>query len=106
MVQTLAWRWTSEIIHGRYLPPFFNMGLSKMKKTFIAVMALLVLLSSLAVAQDKRAFTLDDLFSLKRLGAPALSPDGNKVAFTVTKVDLKNNRSLTNIWIMDADGKN
>lgn len=66
----------------------------------------MLLVGSLAVAQDKKAFTIDDLFSLKRLGVPTLSPDGQKVAFTVTEVDLKNNRNLTNIWIMDADGKN
>ena len=55
----------------------------------------------LAVAQ-KRAMTIDDYLALKSVGDPQLSPDGKRVAYTVTEISLKDNRGVSRIWLADV----
>jgi len=50
------------------------------------------------------AQTIDDLVALKRAGAPAISPDGRRVAYTVREANWDENRYDTQIWIVNADG--
>ncbi|ABF43193.1 peptidase S9, prolyl oligopeptidase active site region [Candidatus Koribacter versatilis Ellin345] len=64
----------------------------------------LLLLSSFAVAQSKRAFTFDDMMKLKRVAEPYLSPDGKWAAFTVTDVSLETNKKTNHIWIVPVAG--
>ncbi len=45
-----------------------------------------------------RPMTAEDLTTLKRVGAPAISPDGKSMAFTVTSTDLKENKRKTEIY--------
>lgn len=70
---------------------------------FIAAL-LVCLLAAGAAAQEKRAMTLEDLFAYKRVGGPALSPDGRHIAYTVSIPDLEANSSKTDIWVMKSDG--
>jgi dipeptidyl aminopeptidase/acylaminoacyl peptidase len=37
-------------------------------------------------------------------GVPALSPDGSQVAFTVQRIDLAENRTITQVWLGPTDG--
>ncbi len=53
---------------------------------------------------QKKAFTIEDLYRIKNVGDPVLSPSGDKAAFTVTEYNLKEGTSNTNIYIMKADG--
>jgi dipeptidyl aminopeptidase/acylaminoacyl peptidase len=46
--------------------------------------------------------TIDDLLNLKRVGAPAISPDGQLVAYTVRETNWDENAYETEIWIGDA----
>jgi dipeptidyl aminopeptidase/acylaminoacyl peptidase len=47
--------------------------------------------------------TIDDLVALKRVtGAPAISPDGRRVAFTVREANWTDNAYETEIWLADA----
>jgi dipeptidyl aminopeptidase/acylaminoacyl peptidase len=52
----------------------------------------------------QRPMTARDLWSLGRVGAPALSPDGRQVAYTVTRYDLETFKSNTEIWIVPTAG--
>jgi len=61
--------------------------------------------SSRVVAAEKRPMKLDDLFAMKRVAAPQISPDGKHVAYQVTTVDLEKNKSSTSLWIAATDGK-
>jgi dipeptidyl aminopeptidase/acylaminoacyl peptidase len=72
----------------------------------------LVLLLSLAVATcsfaqtAKRPLKLDDLARLRDVRDPQLSPDGQWVAYVVSTVDAKEDKSNTHIWLVGYDGKN
>src|SRR4029453_621361 len=46
--------------------------------------------------------SIDDLLNLKRVGAPAISPDGTRVAFTVRETNWEDNAYETEIWVGDA----
>ncbi len=49
--------------------------------------------------------TLADLFSLRRVGDPQISPDGAWVTYTVDRADLKKDGHNTDVWMTSFDGK-
>src|SRR5262245_24626665 len=53
-------------------------------------------------AQSKPAPTVDQILSLKRAGAPEISPDGRWIAYTVRETNWDENAYETEIWIADA----
>jgi dipeptidyl aminopeptidase/acylaminoacyl peptidase len=63
----------------------------------------LFLLAGPALAQ-RRAMTVDDYLALPAIGDPQLSPDGRRVAYTVTATSLKDNRGVSRIWIAEVAG--
>ena len=64
-----------------------------------------LLASTLALpASAQRPITPGDLWALGRVGSPAVSPDGSRVAYTVTHYDTTANRSRTQIWIVPLGG--
>jgi dipeptidyl aminopeptidase/acylaminoacyl peptidase len=48
----------------------------------------------------------EDFFSVNRLGTPVVSPDGQKIAFTVNKANIDENSYTTQIWLIDHTGNN
>jgi hypothetical protein len=52
-------------------------------------MILVAALAATAAAQQQRPMTAQDLWSMGRVGAPAVSPDGRSVVYTVTHYDLE-----------------
>ncbi len=54
-----------------------------------------------ALAADKRPITAQDLWAFKRLGAPAVSPDGRLVVFTVQEWSVEKNKSTSNLWLAE-----
>jgi dipeptidyl aminopeptidase/acylaminoacyl peptidase len=75
-----------------------------MKKILIIALAMVLALGSLAMAQDKRVLTAEDLFSLNRVGGYTMSPDGKYIAHTVSDIDLEANSSVTKIIQVPLDG--
>src|SRR5262245_60038000 len=63
----------------------------------------LLLLPAGALAQ-KRAFAPGDWYRLTTLSAPALSPDGRLVAFTVTTVKEGENKRHSEVWAVSTAG--
>src|SRR5690606_37299797 len=59
---------------------------------------------SRAQAAQPRPLAVQDLFALRRVGSPAISPDGEWVAYTVTTVLEKQDRARTRIWMAPAAG--
>ena len=62
----------------------------------------LVLWSAAALAQVPSTPSIDDVINLKRVGTPAISPNGRHVAFTIRETNWDNNAYETEIWIGDA----
>ena len=73
-----------------------------MRKTLVAL-ALIVVSPALRAA-DTRVPTIDQLIELKRPGAVALSPDGKRVAFTVTETNWEENAYETEVFLADTAG--
>jgi dipeptidyl aminopeptidase/acylaminoacyl peptidase len=56
-------------------------------------------------ASSPHPMALDDLFAVKDVGDPQVSPDGKWVLYTVSSVDLKKDRRTTDLWMVSWDGK-
>jgi dipeptidyl aminopeptidase/acylaminoacyl peptidase len=65
----------------------------------------LFLLISSSSGQSKRPLALEDMFRIKRIAKPSLSPDGKWVAFTVTLPDKNANRNTTYLWRVSVNGE-
>jgi dipeptidyl aminopeptidase/acylaminoacyl peptidase len=63
-------------------------------------------LSQAPAAISRRAFAIDDLYRLKTVADPAVSPDGKTIVYTVKTSDLPAGKQTAHVWRMDADGKN
>jgi dipeptidyl aminopeptidase/acylaminoacyl peptidase len=55
-----------------------------------------------AAAPAKHVPTIEDLMALKGAGSPRISPDGTKVAYTVTETDFEQDAYITQIWLADV----
>jgi dipeptidyl aminopeptidase/acylaminoacyl peptidase len=71
--------------------------------TAVAPLLLLTLAVASAFGQP-RPFTIHDLVAMDRIAEPAVSPDGTRVAFVVSALDLEANRRRTDLWIVGTDG--
>ncbi|MCC7131399.1 MAG: S9 family peptidase [Gemmatimonadales bacterium] len=71
-----------------------------MKKTLIA----LALGLSWSVAEAQRPMAADDVLALKQVGDAQISPDGKWVAYTVSAVDLAQNATNSDLWLVATAG--
>ena len=55
-------------------------------------------------ATNPRQFTAERMWALKRLGEPAITPDGKRAVLPVTIYDIAENRGLTDLWLVPLDG--
>jgi dipeptidyl aminopeptidase/acylaminoacyl peptidase len=69
------------------------------------VMGMLVTLVPPAAAQGQRKLTLDDLYRLREVSGPEISPEGGWVAYSVSVADSARDRSNTDLWMTSWDGK-
>jgi dipeptidyl aminopeptidase/acylaminoacyl peptidase len=67
---------------------------------------LFIFISFLAFPQTKRAITVDDLWTMKRIGTYDVSPDGKTLAYTLTSYSFETNKGNSDIYLINADGKN
>lgn len=76
-----------------------------MKTTFLTVVwSLLFVVSALADQTAPRPMTAADLWAMKRISAPTLSPDGRWVVYTQTTFDSETNKSDSDLWLVPSDG--
>lgn len=64
----------------------------------------LFLFCTIPVAAQERSLTIDDLFEIKNVGNPQISPEGDWIAYTVRSTDKKKDKSSTRIWMSPTDG--
>jgi dipeptidyl aminopeptidase/acylaminoacyl peptidase len=80
-----------------------------MDRFLLLLLALLLALGPLSVVSSqtkpktkddkRRPMKIDDLFSLKRISDPRISPDGSMIAYVITNVDLDANKTSSDIWL-------
>src|SRR5689334_8174445 len=76
-------------------------------KTLSRMLFTILIVATAAVAQTSRhPLRLDDLARFRNVGDPQCSPDGQSVAYTVSTIDAKEDKSSTHIWMISFDGKN
>ena len=63
-----------------------------------------LVMTLLSANAQKRAFTIEDLYKVKGVYSVSLSPDGKTICYTSSSSDLKNQKSSSDIYIMNADG--
>lgn len=61
--------------------------------------ALLILLGTSAIASGAQAYSAEAMWRLKRLGAPAISPDGRLAVVPVTTYDIEKNQGRSDLWL-------
>ncbi|WP_433974867.1 S9 family peptidase [Tunturiibacter lichenicola] len=54
---------------------------------------------------QKRAMVIDDLAKLVNVGGPQVSPDGGWIAYTTSTVDVGEDKSVSDLWMVSWDGK-
>ncbi|MGH9831372.1 MAG: TolB family protein, partial [Blastocatellia bacterium] len=74
----------------------------KLRITLFAILPLI--LSFTTLAQTKRPITHEDVWLMKRVGAPAPSPDGKWVIFSVVEPAYDEKDQVSDLWIVPADG--
>src|SRR5438034_3065717 len=76
--------------------------------TRIPLAVALSLAASLGVVaqQSRHPITLDDIQAIADVRDPQCSPDGQAVAYVVSRVDVKEDKSTSHVWMIGFDGKN
>jgi dipeptidyl aminopeptidase/acylaminoacyl peptidase len=75
-------------------------------KLRVACLSLLLIATATALAQDaaKRPITHEDVWLMKRVGTPALSPDGRLVVVPVAEPAYDEAARSSDLWLVAADG--
>ena len=80
-----------------------------MKKSLKFLLSPLVVISILAglsiSTRAQKRMTIEDSLAVKQAGAPEISPDARRVAYTISEWDQKENRRVSHIWISPLDGR-
>ena len=77
-----------------------------LRRRLCLVLVVLVAVTGTLLAQTpKRHLKLDDLTRFRNIGDPQISPDGEWIAYTVSTIDAKEDKSSTHIWMVGYDGK-
>lgn len=72
--------------------------------TALGALAMAAVLPGAAGGQDGGPLTLDRYLDWEWVSDPRISPDGRRIVYTRQWVDAVNDRKVSAIWIMDADG--
>jgi dipeptidyl aminopeptidase/acylaminoacyl peptidase len=77
-------------------------------KRLSQILVLLVAVGNVATAQQsvRRPLKLDDFARIRDVRDPQISPDGQWVAYVVSTIDVKEDKSNAHIWMVSFDGKN
>lgn len=70
--------------------------------SLLLTLALLAPSAAAAQAATKRPITAQDLWAVKRVGAPALSPDGKRAVVSVQEWSIEKNTPSAALWLVDV----
>jgi len=69
-----------------------------------ACLALGTVSAAVAGTFDTHPFGVRDLVAFDRLADPRVSPDGSRIVFTVSSLDLDANKRRSDLWLVGTDG--
>lgn len=70
----------------------------------LGLMVIAVLSAGPLGAAEKHPFGIHDMLAMERIADPRISPDGTRVAFSVSSTDLAANRRRGNLWVAPVAG--
>src|SRR5687768_12317653 len=76
------------------------------RQSFIVPFLLLALALATAAQTARRPLKVEDFSRFRNVSDPRVSPDGNWVAYVVSTVDAKEDKSNSHIWMVNIDGSN
>jgi dipeptidyl aminopeptidase/acylaminoacyl peptidase len=76
------------------------------KRSFYVLALILISVTALSAQTARRPLKLDDLARIRDVRDPQCSPDGQWVAYVVSTVNVKDDKSNSHIWVVGFDGKN
>jgi dipeptidyl aminopeptidase/acylaminoacyl peptidase len=75
-----------------------------MRRTLISLVILSILVVHPVRAAETHPFGVHDMWAMKRVSDPQVSPDGKWVLFTLRTNDLEANRGRTDLWVVGGGG--
>lgn len=75
-----------------------------MRYPILGALALACLLAPFTAAGEQRPLDAETMWQLQRLASPAISPDGALAVVAVTRFELKDDKGITNLWLVPTDG--
>src|SRR3989442_7324919 len=70
----------------------------------IRIVACIIWLATPLAAQQRHTIMHEDVFLMKRISSPAISPDGRWVVFTVTEPSYTEGEQVSDLWLVPTDG--
>ncbi|MEA1886578.1 MAG: S9 family peptidase [Bacteroidota bacterium] len=78
-----------------------------MKKTVLLLLGIFFISIACVFAQDEiQTLEIGDYFDMESVSSPEISPDGSQIVYGRRWINKYEDRSQTDLWIMDADGTN
>ncbi len=77
-----------------------------MKRTILSLACCLLAVSLFSQNTDVQLFEPIDVFQIENISDPQISPDGNQIVYARNFRDIMTDKTLSNLWIVDFDGKN
>jgi dipeptidyl aminopeptidase/acylaminoacyl peptidase len=75
-----------------------------MRRTAFAALGLILSATLAAAAPAPQPLSAEAMWGLKRVGAPAISPDGRNVAVAVARFDVAKNKRLADLYLVPTSG--
>src|SRR5881296_1144155 len=70
----------------------------------IRIVACIIWLATPLAAQQRHTITHEDVFLMKRISSPAISPDGRWIVFSVTEPSYTEGDQVSDLWLVPTDG--
>jgi dipeptidyl aminopeptidase/acylaminoacyl peptidase len=82
----------------------FRPGAAGVAASLVALAAFATAASLSAQSAQRRPITHEDVWLMKRVGAPAVSPDGRWAVFSVSEPAYHDQDQVSDLWIVPTDG--
>ncbi|MFN2572060.1 MAG: prolyl oligopeptidase family serine peptidase [Gemmatimonadales bacterium] len=70
----------------------------------VAPLLLVAMVGTPVAAQQRHTITHEDVFLMKRIASPAISPDGRWIVFSVTEPSYTEGEQVSDLWLVPSDG--